>query len=64
MNDCMAGSRQTKRFCFWRWLIAFIGVTVPRPFRTRFRREWEAELEYREDCWSSGTGSIGETNFL
>src|SRR5215470_8798422 len=31
-----------------RRLIAFIGVIVPRRFRTRWRREWEAELEYRE----------------
>ena len=30
------------------WLIAFIGVIVPRRFRARFRLEWEAELEYRE----------------
>src|SRR5215471_52857 len=30
------------------WLIRFIGVIVPRRFRARFRREWEAELEYRE----------------
>jgi macrolide transport system ATP-binding/permease protein len=30
-------------------LIALIGVIVPRRFRTRFRREWEAELEYREE---------------
>ena len=29
-------------------LIAFIGVIVPRRFRTRWRQEWEAELEYRE----------------
>lgn len=32
-----------------RRLIAFIGVLVPRRFRARFRREWEAELEYREE---------------
>ena len=32
-----------------RRLIAFIGVIVPRRFRTRWRREWEAELEYREE---------------
>src|SRR5262245_3505265 len=32
-----------------RWLIRFIGVIVPRRFRARFRREWEAELEYREE---------------
>src|SRR5262245_7511344 len=30
-------------------LIAFIGVIVPRRFRTRFRQEWEAELQYREE---------------
>src|SRR5262245_54219957 len=29
-------------------LIRFIGVIVPHRFRTRWRREWEAELEYRE----------------
>jgi predicted permease len=37
------------RFRFWFWLIRFIGVIVPRRFRARFRQEWEAELEYRED---------------
>src|SRR5919109_762451 len=45
----MAGSTQTTRFRFWRWLIRFIGVIVPRRFRTRWRREWEAELEHREE---------------
>src|SRR5690242_11370824 len=30
------------------WLIRFIGVIVPRRFRTRWQQEWEAELEYRE----------------
>ena len=44
----MADSTQTKRFRFWRRLIRFIGVIVPRRFRARFRQEWEAELEYRE----------------
>src|SRR5262249_13737775 len=33
----------------WIWLIRFIGVIVPRRFRARFRQEWEAELEYREE---------------
>jgi len=37
-----------RTFRFWRWLIRFIGVIVPQRFRARFRREWEAELEYRE----------------
>src|SRR5262245_41635164 len=45
----MAGLSRTTRFRFWRWLIRFIGVVVPRRFRARFRREWEAELEYREE---------------
>src|SRR5262245_40506909 len=45
----MADSPQTTRFRFWRWLIRFIGVTVPRRFRARFRQEWEAEIEYREE---------------
>src|SRR5215471_2681951 len=34
---------------FHLWLIRFIGAIVPRHFRARFRREWEAELEYREE---------------
>src|SRR5262245_16286567 len=44
----MADVTRTRRFRFWRWLITFIGVIVPRRFRARFRQEWEAELEYRE----------------
>src|SRR5262245_47471665 len=44
----VTNSAQTTRFRFWRWLITFIGVIVPRRFRARFRQEWEAELEYRE----------------
>ncbi len=45
----MADRTRTIRFRFWRWLIRFIGVIVPRRFRGRFRQEWEAELEYREE---------------
>ena len=48
----MADTTQKKRFSFWRWLITFIGVIVPRRFRARFRQEWEAELQYREDLLS------------
>src|SRR5215467_12026944 len=44
----MAGSTQTTRFRFWLWLIALIGVIVPRRLRAGWRREWEAELQYRE----------------
>src|SRR5262249_54942668 len=45
----MTVSTRTTRFRFWRWVITFIGVIVPRRFRDRFRQEWEAELEYREE---------------
>jgi len=45
----MADLTRTTRFRFWLWLIRFIGVIVPRRFRARFRQEWEAELEYREE---------------
>src|SRR5215813_1073562 len=38
-----------RTYRFWLWLIRFIGVIVPQRFRARFRREWEAELEYREE---------------
>ncbi len=45
----MADSTHITRFRFWRGLITFIAVIVPRRFRGRFRQEWEAELEYREE---------------
>src|SRR5262245_6682006 len=45
----MGGATRPTRFQFWRWLIRFIGVIVPRRFRARFRQEWEAELEHREE---------------
>src|SRR5215467_9022182 len=45
----MTGSTQTTRVRCCRRLITFIGVIVPRRFRARFRQEWEAELEYREE---------------
>jgi putative ABC transport system permease protein len=48
-NKPMANATQTSPFRFWRWLIRFIGVIVPRRFRARFQQEWEAELEYREE---------------
>src|SRR5262250_998421 len=38
-----------RTFRFWRWLVRLIGVIVPQRFRARFRQEWEAELEYREE---------------
>jgi predicted permease len=44
MND----PTRTTRFRFWLWLIALIGVIVPRRLRADWRQEWEAELQYRE----------------
>src|SRR5262245_18879417 len=45
----MAGTLRTIRFRFWLWLIRLIGVIVPRRLRANWRREWEAELHYREE---------------
>src|SRR5262245_46137426 len=39
---------RTKHFRFWLWLIAFIGVLVPRRLRSDWRQEWDPELRYRE----------------
>jgi putative ABC transport system permease protein len=44
----MADATQKTRFRFWLWLIALIGVIVPRRLRADWRQEWEAELRYRE----------------
>src|SRR5215813_1499627 len=32
----------------WLWLIIWIGVIVPQRWRTDWRQEWAAELQYRE----------------
>src|SRR5688572_4119341 len=45
----MANAMQKTRFRFWLWLIAVIGVIVPRRLRADWRQEWEAELRYREE---------------
>jgi putative ABC transport system permease protein len=44
----MADRIRRTRFRFWLWLIAFIGLIVPRRLRADWRQEWEAELHYRE----------------
>jgi hypothetical protein len=44
----MAGSTNTIRFRFWLWLIALVGVIMPRRLRAGWRQEWEAELHHRE----------------
>jgi len=45
----MADADRTTRFRFWLWLIALVGVIVPRRLRADWRQEWEAELRYREE---------------
>ncbi|HEV2667082.1 MAG TPA: ADOP family duplicated permease, partial [Blastocatellia bacterium] len=45
----MAGSTHTTLFRFWIWLIALVGVIVPRRLRADWRQEWEAELRSREE---------------
>ena len=44
----MASSTPTTHFRFWLWLIALIGVIVPRRLRADWKQEWEAELRHRE----------------
>jgi len=44
----MTEATRPTRFRFWLWLIALIGVIVPRRLRSDWRQEWEAELHYRE----------------
>src|SRR5205807_6128951 len=44
----MTDSTNTTRVRFWLWLIALVGVIVPRRLRADWRQEWEAELRYRE----------------
>src|SRR5919198_2923689 len=44
----MGDANKKIRFRFWLWLIALIGVIVPRQLRAGWRQEWEAELRYRE----------------
>jgi putative ABC transport system permease protein len=45
----MADTTPSTRFRFWLWLIALIGVIVPRRLRADWRQEWEAELRHREE---------------
>ena len=44
----MANATNTTRFRFWLWLIALVGIIVPRRLRADWRQEWESELQYRE----------------
>src|SRR5690348_1502437 len=44
----MVETRQARRFRFSLWLIALIGVIVPRRLRADWKQEWKAELQYRE----------------
>src|SRR5215475_2766522 len=45
----MTNVTQKERFRFWLWLIAVVGVIVPRRLRANWRQEWEAELRRREE---------------
>src|SRR5499426_760985 len=47
-GDCMLDHIKQRCCSLSRRLIALISAIVPRRFRTRWRREWDAELEYRE----------------
>src|SRR5437867_8835619 len=44
----MTDLKRRSRFRFWLWLIALVGVIVPRRLRSDWRQEWEAELQHRE----------------
>jgi predicted permease len=44
----MMDAGQKRGFRFWRWLIYFIGILVPRRLRADWRQEWQAELQWRE----------------
>jgi putative ABC transport system permease protein len=44
----MADSMRRSRFRLWIWLIALVGVIVPRRLRADWRHEWESELRNRE----------------
>src|ERR1051325_7096417 len=41
-------AEMSKPIRFWLWLIALVGVVVPRRLRADWRQEWEAELRHRE----------------
>ncbi len=41
------------------WLIAFIGLIVPRRLRADWRQEWEAELRHRERLLAEWEGLDG-----
>ena len=51
-----------RTFRFWRWLIRFIGVIVPRRFRAAGGRSGKRNWNTAKRCWPDGIGSIGVTN--
>ena len=59
----MDDSTHTTRFRFWLWLIALIGVIVPRRLRADWRQEWEAELRYREELLAEWDNLNWKTKF-
>src|SRR5262245_37392359 len=54
-------TRPFTKLCLW--LIAFIGVIVPRRLRADWRQEWEAELRYRETLLAEWNNLNWKTKF-
>ncbi|MBO0858565.1 MAG: hypothetical protein J2P21_08890 [Chloracidobacterium sp.] len=46
MSKTNADATRTNRFRFWLWLIAFIGVIVPR----RLGADWRREKHLKSEC--------------
>jgi predicted permease len=59
----MADATQRTGFRFWLWLIAVIGLVVPRRLRADWRQEWEAELRYREGLLAEWDNLNWKTKF-
>jgi putative ABC transport system permease protein len=59
----MTNASPTTRLRFWLWLIALVGVIVPRRLRADWRQEWEAELRYREELLAEWDNLNWKTKF-
>src|SRR5262245_10312759 len=61
MTATDSATRLFTKLCLW--LIAFIGVIVPRRLRADWRQEWEAELRYRETLLAEWNNLTWRTKF-
>ena len=61
MTATDSATRPFTKLCLW--LIAFIGVIVPRRLRADWRQEWEAELRYRETLLAEWNNLNWRTKF-